>query len=478
MSIKMQRIDPYRVRIPRQGEMKTDGMIFASEELLEKGEGAAVQVANVACLPGIVGDSMAMPDVHWGYGFPIGGVAAFDPAKGGVISPGGVGYDINCGVRLHATDLLADDVLGHLPEVIKNIYNAIPSGVGSRRNDLGCSKKDLNGALMKGAGWTVEKGMADAADLECIESRGSLPADMSECSSRALERAKGQLGTLGSGNHFIEIGKVAQIGDRHAAEAFGLFEGQLTVMLHSGSRGFGHQTCDDNIRVMIRAARKYGIDLPDRQLCCAPVESPEGERYLASMGAAANFAFANRQIMGHEIGEVMERSLGIGPKDLGYKLVYDVCHNIAKIEPHIVDGKSVDLCVHRKGAVRALHAGDKRLPPEYREVGQPVLVPGDLGTCSYVLVGCAQAAELTFSSCCHGAGRVLSRKKAMRGSRGRSLFEELSVKGITVQAASRRTLAEEMPEAYKDVTAVFNVVESLGIAQEVAKLVPLAVIKG
>jgi len=478
MSIKMQRIDPYRVRIPRQGDMKTDGMIFASKELLEKGEGAAQQVANVACLPGIVGDSMAMPDVHWGYGFPIGGVAAFDPAQGGVISPGGVGYDINCGVRLHATDLLADDVLGRLPEVLKNIYNAIPSGVGSRRNDQGCSKKDLKGALLKGAGWTVEKGMADAADLEYIESRGSLPADMSECSARALERAKGQLGTLGSGNHFIEIGKVAQIADKAAAEAFGLFEGQLTVMLHSGSRGFGHQTCDDNIRVMIRAARKYSIDLPDRQLCCAPLGSPEADKYLGSMGAAANFAFANRQIMGHEIGEVMERSLGIGPKDLGYRLVYDVCHNIAKIEPHSVDGKIVDLCVHRKGAVRALHSGDKRLPPEYREVGQPVLVPGDLGTCSYVLVGRPKAAELTFSSCCHGAGRVLSRKKALKGSRGRSLFDELSAKGITVQAASRRTLAEEMPEAYKDVTSVFDVVRELGIADQVAKLVPLAVIKG
>ncbi len=478
MQLKTQRIDPYRVRIPREGPMRTDGMIFATRDLLDAGDGATQQVANVACLPGITGPSMAMPDVHWGYGFPIGGVAAFDPRKGGVISPGGVGYDINCGVRLYTTGIRAEDIRKNLEDLLSCLFKEIPAGVGSRRKDIGCKKQSLSGAMAEGAAWAIKEGFGERGDLDYIENRGVLDADIDAVSPRAIERGMGQLGTLGSGNHFIELGKVSEIRDVAAAGAFGIFEGMLTVLLHSGSRGLGHQVCDDYIRVMYRAVQKYSIELPDRQLCCAPLDSPEGKKYLDAMGAAANFAFANRQIMGHEIGEIMQKALRLSPRDLDYRLVYDVCHNIAKYEKHVVEGQPVKLCVHRKGAVRALHAFHEELPGPYSCAGQPVLVPGDLGTCSYVLAGLEQAAKTTFSSCCHGAGRMLSRKQALRRAGGRSLFKELSDKGITVQAAGKRTLAEEMPEAYKNVDAVIDVVENLGIAKVVAKLVPLAVIKG
>ena len=330
-----------------------------------------------------------------------------------MISPGGVGYDINCGVRLHTTELAAEEVLDELPAVIKALYNTIPSGVGKSRKDLGRSKKELIGVLSEGAGWAVKKGARRRHRPRTYRRRR-----VSSCRPRgpvaqgAGAGVGGQVGTLGSGNHFIEIGHVVELHDEEAAAAFGLFKGQLTVLLHSGSRGLGYQVCDDSIRVMMRAARKYGIDLPDRQLCCAPLGSQEAESYFKAMGAAANFAFANRQVMGHEVGEVLGEVLHLGPRDLGYRLVYDVCHNIAKKELHTVDGKEVELCVHRKGATRALPAGDPRVPGRYRHVGQPVLVPGDLGTSSYVLVGQPAARELTFCSCCHGAGRVSSRKKS------------------------------------------------------------------
>jgi tRNA-splicing ligase RtcB len=423
---------------------------------------------------------MAMPDIHWGYGFPIGGVAAFDPDEGGVVSPGGVGYDINCGVRLHATKLGAQDVSGHLKTVLSAIYNTIPSGVGRGRRDIGRSTTDIQKAMKKGAAWAKELGLADESDLELIEEGGCLPADPEVVSPRAIERGRGQVGTLGSGNHFIEIGRVAEIFDQQIADVFGLSEGQLTVLVHSGSRGLGYQVCDDSIRAMNKAVRKYSIELPDRQLCCAPVDSPEGEEYLKAMGSAANFAFANRQIMGHQVGELLARVLEIGPDELGYRLVYDVCHNIAKLEEHRTEttgGKKKTLCVHRKGATRALPPGHPLMPTRYRKVGQPVLVPGDLGTQTFVLAG-AEGSTESFASCCHGAGRVLSRKKAKQAARGRSIFQELEEKHIWVQAASRRTLSEELPEAYKNVAEVADVVEGAGLAKKVARLEPMAVLKG
>jgi len=479
-TIKVEQLDSCRWRIPRFGAMRTDGLVFASRQMMNdlRRENALEQVCNVATLPGIVGPSIAMPDIHWGYGFPIGGVAAFD-VEDGVVSPGGVGYDINCGVRLLRSDLTADEVRPKIEQLADELYRNVPSGVGSHRRDLKLSVAEERKVLTKGAAWAVENGFGSSEDLAHIEDRGALPgADPNLLSDRALERGRNQLGTLGSGNHFLEIDQVEEIGDQQAANVLGLFPGQIVVSIHTGSRGLGYQVCDDHLKLMQRAAKKYGIELPDRQLCCAPLTSPEGQQYLAAMAAAANFAFANRQLIAAWVRESFEQVLGKSPADLRIATIYDVGHNIAKYETHHFQGRQRRLCVHRKGATRAFPAGHPDTPALYRNVGQPVLIPGDMGRYSYVLVGTQGGFEETFGSTCHGAGRVLSRQKAKKLARGRRIEEELAGRGITIRASSRATMAEEISEAYKDVLDVVSVVEQAGIGKIAARLKPLAVVKG
>jgi tRNA-splicing ligase RtcB (3'-phosphate/5'-hydroxy nucleic acid ligase) len=476
----LKKLDNNRYIIEKHDAMRVDGMVFLDEELLNVlGTDESIkQVENVACLPGIVGTSMAMPDIHWGYGFPIGGVAAFDIEKG-VISPGGVGYDINCGVRLMRSLIDVTTIRPKVGEIIDRLYENIPSGIGSHRRDLKFSRNELKRAVSRGARWAIEEGFGYAEDLQSIEDNGALPqADPEAVSERAYERGKDQIGTLGSGNHFVEIGYVSEIYDEAAAQAFGLFKDHVTIMVHTGSRGFGYQVCDDSIREMMRASEKYGIYLPDRQLCAAPFASPEGQRYFAAMGAAANYAFANRQMITHWVRGTMEEIMKMSSGALGLSLLYDVCHNIAKVEKHHVGGKESTLCVHRKGATRAFAPGNPALSDKYRNTGQPVLIPGDMGRASYILCGTVGAMEETFGSTCHGAGRVMSRSQAIKASKGRSLQKELEIKGIHVKAASKGTLAEEMPEAYKDVSKVVRVVHDAGISRLVAKITPLGCIKG
>ncbi len=460
--------------------MLVDGIVYANERMMrdiQKDE-SLQQVRNVAHLPGIVRASIAMPDIHWGYGFPIGGVAAMD-ADQGVVSPGGVGYDINCGVRLLRSTLTREDIAPHLESIVAEMYRNVPTGVGAHRRDLRLGAQDLRRVLAKGAGWAVSQGLGRAEDLETVEERGCIAgADPDLVSDRAEERGRTQLGTLGSGNHFAEIQYVAEIHDERIADAFGLFEDQITVMIHSGSRGLGHQVCTDHLRVMGEASRRYGISLPDRQLACAPITSPEGRRYLAAMAAAANFAFANRQVMAHWVRESVASALGLAPNRTGIATVYDVCHNIAKFETFTVDGRARRLCVHRKGATRAYPPHHPGTPAAYREVGQPVLIPGDMGRYSYVMAGTNRAMDETFGSACHGAGRVMSRGEAKRAVKGRSPFDEMKKRGVHVMAAGIATVAEEMPEAYKDVSDVVNVVHGAGLAVRVAQLRPIGVIKG
>jgi len=419
-----------------------------------------------------------MPDIHWGYGFPIGGVAAFD-LETGVISPGGVGYDINCGVRLLRSGLSADAVKGRTRDLVEALFRNIPTGVGSHRKDFKLTQPDQEKVLRDGAVWAAAQGFGNAGDLRHIEEGGRLEgADPSLVSERAKERGRNQLGTLGSGNHFVEVQRVAEVFDADAARVLGLEEGGITVSIHTGSRGLGYQVCDDSLQTMLRAARKYGIELPDPQLCCAPVRSEEGRRYLGAMYAAANYAFANRQLITHWVRQSFEEALGQGPKAIGLEVVYDVCHNIAKVETHRVAGRETRLCVHRKGATRAFPPGHPQTPEAYRAVGQPVLIPGDMGRYSYVLVGTAQAYEETFGSTCHGAGRRLSRNAAKKSARGRSIQREMEERGVIVRADGYATLAEEIPEAYKDVAEVVDVVHRAGISRRVARLVPIGVIKG
>jgi len=371
------------------------------------------------------------------------------------------------------------EIEGKVHELVEALFVNIPSGVGSRRKDLKLNREEQRQVLRKGARWAVEKGYGDSSDLEHIEAEGCLKgADPEEVSERAMERGRDQLGTVGSGNHFVEVGYVAEVFDEKVAQALGLWKDQVTVFVHTGSRGLGHQVCDDYIRVMMDAARKYQIELPDPQLCCAPVSSAEGERYFRAMASAANFAFANRQMISHWVRETFEQVLERSPKDLKLGLVYDVCHNIAKIETHTIKGQRRKVCVHRKGATRAFPPGHPEIPERYRSVGQPVLIPGDMGRCSYVLVGTEKAMEETFGSTCHGAGRLMSRHQATKAARGRAIARELEARGITVKGASRGTLVEEIPEAYKDVNDVVNVVHQAGISKRVVKLVPLGVIKG
>ena len=459
--------------------MRTDGLIFADQQLMDAlaGDQAIEQVANVAHLPGIVGPSIAMPDIHWGYGFPIGGVAAFDETEG-VVSPGGVGYDINCGVRLLATPLGIADVRPRLPALLDALFAAIPSGVGASRSDLKLSRAELDRVLRDGARWAVERGYGGDGDLDAIEANGALPdADAALVSDRAKERGKNQLGTVGSGNHFVEVGYVAERFDDGAADRLGLAPGTVTIFIHSGSRGLGYQVCDDSLQAMLAAADRYGITLPDKQLCCAPLQSPEGRRYWGAMNAAANYAFANRQLMSHYARGAFAQVLG--PQAAARtRLVYDVCHNIAKHETHDVGGRPQRLCVHRKGATRAFPPGHPELAPQFRDLGQPVLIPGDMGRCSYVLLGTEGAYRETFGSCCHGAGRRLSRHQAKQLARPRNIPLELEAQGILVRAASRAGVDEEMPEAYKDVTHVVNVVHGAGIGRKVVQLKPIGVVKG
>jgi tRNA-splicing ligase RtcB len=477
---RLERIDDYRWRIPRTGPMVTDGLVFADDELMPhiQGDKSLQQVANVACLPGIQGPSIAMPDIHWGYGFPIGGVAAFDLDEG-VISPGGVGYDINCGVRLLRSDITVDELRPRLASLMDRLYQYVPSGVGGSHADLKLSTNQVAQVLTKGAAWAVENGYGWAQDLEHIEAGGRLDgADPDHVSQRALERGRAQVGTLGSGNHFIEIGYVSEVYDEAAAAALALWPGTVTAFIHSGSRGLGYQVCDDYLKTMLRASQRYGIVLQDRQLCSAPLGSDEAKQYLGAMRGAANYAFCNRQMMAHRVRDTFEETLGQSAERLGLRLVYDVAHNIAKIETHEVNGREKEVCVHRKGATRAFPPGHPEVPELYRKVGQPIFIPGDMGRYSFVLVGTEGAYKETFGSTCHGAGRMMSRKQAKRTAKGRAIVREMEDAGILVRAASRATVDEEISEAYKDVRKVVQVVHSAGIGKMVAQLKPLGVLKG
>ena len=477
--MELNQIDECRWEIPRSGAMRVPGIIYTSPALVEqlRREEACQQVANVATLPGILKASLAMPDIHWGYGFPIGGVAAFDLDEG-IVSPGGVGYDINCGVRLAAGRLDLAEVKARAEDLADALITAIPCGVGST-GGLRLSYAEERRAMVEGAPWAVKRGLGEAGDIDCTEDGGCMAgADPAAVSERALERGKKQLGTLGSGNHFLEVGVVDEIFDASVARRLGLWEDQVTLMLHSGSRGLGHQVCDDYLGTMTKAAREAGIVLADRQLACAPLNTDAARRYFAAMACAANFAWINRQVLLHQAREVFCRVFRKGPAEVGLRQIYDVCHNIAKKEEHLVDGKKRVVCVHRKGATRALPAGHPSLNPEYRDVGQPVLIPGDMGTASYVLVGGPRSLTETFGSTCHGAGRVLSRNAAKKSARGRNLFAEMAGRGVTLRCAGKATIAEEMPEAYKDVATVVDVVHRAGISTKVARIRPLIVVKG
>jgi len=477
--MELRQLDNYRWKIPQTGRMQVPGIVYASADLLKiPGQDQPLkQVANVACLPGILKASFAMPDMHWGYGFPIGGVAAFD-WETGVVSPGGVGYDINCGVRLAGTALVEEEVRPRLTDLVDSLYREIPCGVGST-GAIRLSTKEEKKVLLQGSVWAVRQGYGDQADLDHTEDGGCLPSAAPETvSRRALERGLRQLGTLGSGNHFLEIGVVDKVYDEDTSAAFGLFEGQVTVMLHSGSRGFGYQVCDDSLAAMAKHARQAGFELPDRQLACALIKSDAGQRYLGAMACAANYAWANRQVMLHLTREVFQKVFSIGPRNLSMRLIYDICHNIAKRERHRVGGKQRWVCVHRKGATRAFPPGHTDLPDFFRETGQPVIIPGDMGTASYVLAGTRKAMEDTFGSTCHGAGRVLSRKAARKKSKGRAINRELENRGILVRWTGRATLAEEMPEAYKNIDSVVAAVHGAGISRKIARLRPMAVVKG
>jgi len=478
----LKKIDNYRWEIPTsyKAGMSVPGLIFASESMLNHiwEEQVFQQVANVAFLPGIVERSLAMPDIHWGYGFPIGGVAA-TRVKDGVVSPGGVGFDINCGVRLLRTNLTEEEVRPKIEQLIADLFVNIPSGVGST-GKIRVSEKELNEVLVKGSRWALEKGYGEAEDIVVTEESGCMKgANLDKVSSKAKKRGIPQLGTLGSGNHFLEVQVVAEIYEREAAMAMGIGDvGQVLVLIHTGSRGFGHQVCTDYVALLGEAVKRYGISLPDRQLACAPVNSPEGQDYLAAMACAANYAWTNRQCITHWVRESFIKVFGKSLSELGLEQVYDVTHNIAKIEEYTIDGKKHTLCVHRKGATRAFPAGHPDVPAIYKNIGQPVLIPGDMGRCSYILLGTEIAMKETFGSTCHGAGRMQSRAAAKRSLRGADVAQALAARGITVKAGSMASLAEEASEAYKDVTEVVDVTHQAGISRKVAKAVPMGVTKG
>ena len=478
----LKKIDDYRWEIPKtyKAGMTVPGLIFASESMLNHiwQEQVFQQVANVAFLPGIVNYSLAMPDIHWGYGFPIGGVAA-TRVTDGVISPGGVGFDINCGVRLLRTNLTEEEVRPKIEQLIAELYVNIPSGLGSK-GKIRVSEKELNEVLTKGSRWAVEKGFGEAEDIVVTEESGCLKgANPGKVSDKAKKRGIPQLGTLGSGNHFLELEVVDEIYDRDAAGAMGIDDvGQVLFLIHTGSRGFGHEVCSDYVRLLGEAVKRYGINLPDRQLACAPVNSPEGQDYLQAMACAANYAWTNRQCITHWTRESLIKVLGKSRKELGLEQIYDVCHNIAKLEEYPIDGKRQKLCVHRKGATRAFPAGHPDVPDVYRDIGQPVLIPGDMGRCSYIALGTETAMKESFGSTCHGAGRMQSRAAAKRSLRGADVVKALTAKGITVKAGSMGSLAEEASEAYKDVTEVVEITHKAGLSRKVARAIPVGVIKG
>ncbi|HYD43338.1 MAG TPA: RtcB family protein [Anaeromyxobacter sp.] len=479
MSIR--RIEGDLWELPREGRMKVPGRVYSAGPPAPD-DPSLEQVRNVAHLPGILRFSLAMPDIHWGYGFPIGGVAAVD-LDDGAVSPGGVGYDINCGVRVLTTAVPAAELRPRLHEAAAQIYRDVPAGVGASHAIPRLGDRELDEVLSQGARWGVRRGFFAAPDdAERCEEGGCLRgADPAAVSARARARGADQLGTLGSGNHFLELDEVAEVHDAEAAEAFGLSPGQVVVQIHSGSRGLGYQVCDETLAALTPRFASFGADyaaVPDRQLACAPVRSPEGREYLAAMQAAANFAWANRQVMTGLTARALQRALGLSDRDLGARVLYDVCHNVAKVEEHEVDGARRQVLVHRKGATRAFGPGDPRVPAPYRAVGQPVLIPGDMGRHSWILAGTARAMRDTFGSSCHGAGRVLSRGEALRRAKGRSIARELEARGIEVLARGKKTLAEEMSEAYKDVSQVVAVMAGAGISRPVARLVPMAVIKG
>jgi len=472
---KLQQIAPATYLLPQEGEMRVPGLVIAAANLLEDAavEEPLKQVRNVACLPGIVGYSIAMPDIHWGYGFPIGGVAAMD-AEQGVISPGGVGYDINCGVRLAIVPLAFKD-LSHKDkeDLLYKIYSRVPSGVGHGHQGKSVSEEDYLSLLTQGARWSVEQGYGFPQDLEHIESNGVIEdADCSCVSHTAKQRGKDQIGSIGSGNHFVEVGEVQKIYLPKTASAWGVAEGQTYILIHSGSRGFGHQVCQDTLNLFMKLG--YAEGLPDRQLVAAPINSEQGKNYFHAMAAAANFAFNNRQQILHFVRQAFHEVFHIPPEKV--RLVYDVCHNIAKFEEHEVNGKKRRLCVHRKGATRAFGPGSPELAPMFQKTGQPVLVPGDMGRASHLMAG--RGNPLTFCTSCHGAGRAKSRVQSMKSWQGKDVIAHMASQGVKVLASSGRTVAEEMPDAYKDVDEVVGAVQEAGLADMVARLKPQLVIKG
>ncbi|MCP3903212.1 MAG: RtcB family protein [Planctomycetes bacterium] len=460
--------------------MRVDGLIFADERLLEQLalDQAAEQVANVACLPGIQTASLAMPDIHWGYGFCIGGVCATDPAAGGVVSPGGVGYDINCGVRLVRTSLRVDELNRRLNQLVTALFHHIPTGAG-RSGKYHFTRAEMIRLMATGVPFLRERGLATDRDVECTEADGcqadARPEDLSD---RALERGANQCGTVGSGNHFVEVQVVDEIVDEERAAVMGLELDRICVLIHSGSRGLGHQVCDDALLRFRDVPERHGIDLPDRQLACAPIHSAEGRYYLGTMRAAANFAFCNRQLIMWQVREVFADLFGRSWEELEMELVYDIAHNMAKLEEHEVDGARKEVCVHRKGATRAFPPGHPDVPHRYRSIGQPVIIPGDMGRASWVLAGGPRSLERSFGTTCHGAGRAMSRTKAARHAGGKEVCRDLQARGIIARARSWRGLAEEQPAAYKDVDLVVDVVHRAGLSTRVARLRPLGVIKG
>ncbi|HKQ60020.1 MAG TPA: RtcB family protein [Candidatus Polarisedimenticolaceae bacterium] len=478
----LERVGECRWRIPKSYKrgMRVDGIIYSSERLIEQvqGDQAPEQVANVACLPGIQLASLAMPDIHWGYGFTIGGVCATAADEGGVISPGGVGYDINCGVRLVRTNLDVSEVQPRLEGLVEALFRKIPAGVG-RGGPYRFDSKELKKLMLEGTRYLMRRGLATDSDLEYTEARGCLEgAEPDAVSARALERGAEQCGTLGSGNHFLEIQRVDELPDPAAAAALGLRKDQVCVMIHSGSRGLGYQVCDDALKTLRGVPERHGIQLPDPQLACAPVDSAEGRGYLGTMCAAGNFAWCNRQLLMWQTREVFAEYFGRPWERLGMSLLYDVAHNIAKHERHRIGGADKQVWVHRKGATRAFPPGHPEIPESYRTIGQPVLIPGDMGRASWVLVGLPGSMEQTFGTTCHGAGRAMSRTAAVRASQGRRIDRELAEQGVIARSPSWKGLAEEQPAAYKDVDLVVDVVERAGLSKKVARLRPIGVIKG
>jgi len=476
------RVAEYVYEIPasfREG-MRVPARMYADEEILEAAlrDKAAEQLVNTTTLPGVTKYALAMPDVHQGYGPPIGGVIPVEEANG-VISPGATGYDINCGVRLLRSDLTAGEVMPFMQELVDALFRFVPSGVGKGGDIRLKTDSDMNDLLVRGALWAIERGYGEAEDAELTEEGGSMPgADPGKVSAEAKTRGADQVGTLGSGNHFIEIGRVDEIFDEGIADAFDLFRGQFVLWVHSGSRGLGHQVCTDYVKSFQAAMKKYDIQAPDRELVCAPFTSPEGQAYFGAMVCAANYAWANRQVLAHRARQAIYQVLANHNLSAELRMLYDVAHNIVKRETYVIDGRPVKMIIHRKGATRAFGPGQESVPERYRAVGQPVLVPGDMGTASYVLVGAEGAMEQTFGSACHGAGRAMSRSAAIKQIRGQDLQARLKQQGIVVKGGSWEGLAEEAPEAYKDVDRVVNVIHQAGIARKVARTVPLGVIKG